>query len=97
LGSNRNYGVQNQLQRFNCLCGKIKRTLLNKPQQEILLKFYKALAVPAPLYESECLTFTKQQLQQMESSEMRQAKEEYIKRKIRVLGNTEKYSIYERK
>jgi hypothetical protein len=70
MGSNRNHDLQNKLQRFNYLCGTIKRTLLNRAQQETILKFYKVLAVPAVLYGSECWTFTKQQLEQIESSEM---------------------------
>jgi hypothetical protein len=56
---------------FNYLCRRIKCTLLNRSQQETILKFYKVLAVPAVLYGSECWTLTKQQLQQVESSEMR--------------------------
>jgi hypothetical protein len=51
--------------------GTIKRTLLNKSQQETILKFYKVLAVPSLLYGSECWYLTKQQFQQFESSEMR--------------------------
>jgi hypothetical protein len=71
FGSDRNYDIQNTLQRFNYLCRKIKHTLLNKSQQETILKFYKVLAVPSVLYDRECWTLTKQQLQQTESSEMR--------------------------
>jgi hypothetical protein len=62
--------LQNKVQSFNYLCGTIKRTLLNRAQQEIILKFYKVLAVPALLYDSECRTVTKQHRQQIESSEM---------------------------
>jgi hypothetical protein len=34
----------------------LKRTLLNKSQQEITLNFYEVLAVPAVLYGRECRT-----------------------------------------
>jgi hypothetical protein len=71
LGRNINHDLQNKLPRFNYLCGTIKRTLLNRAQQETILKFYKVLAVPALLYGSECWTLTKQQLQQIIFSEMR--------------------------
>jgi hypothetical protein len=70
LSSNRNYDQQNRLQRFNYLCGKIKSILLNRPQQETFLKFYKVLAVTSLIYGSECWTLNKQLLQ-IESSEMR--------------------------
>jgi hypothetical protein len=60
-----------ELKMFNYLCGKIKRTLHNRSQQETFLKFYKALAAPAVFYGSECWTLTKQQLQQIEFSEIR--------------------------
>jgi hypothetical protein len=70
LGSNRNHDLQNKLQRFNYLYVTIKLALylteLNK-----ILKFYEVLSVPAVLYGSKCWTLTKQQLQQIESSEMR--------------------------
>jgi hypothetical protein len=56
---------------FNYLCGTIKHAVLNRSQQETILKLYKVLAVPALLYGNECWTLTKQQLQQIESSEMR--------------------------
>jgi hypothetical protein len=56
---------------FNYLCGTITHTSLNKSQQETVLKFSKVSAVPALLYGSKCYTLTKQQLQQIESSEMR--------------------------
>jgi hypothetical protein len=71
LGSNRNRDLQNKLQRFNYLCGTIKRTLLNRSQQQAILKFYKVLAVPAVLYGSGCWTLTRQQIQQIKSSEKR--------------------------
>jgi hypothetical protein len=48
-----------------------KHTLLNRSQQETILKFYKISAVSALLYSSECWTLTIQQLQQIEFSEMR--------------------------
>jgi hypothetical protein len=53
LGSNGNYNLQNKLQRFDYLCGKIKRMLLNKSQQVAILKFYNVLTVSALLYGSK--------------------------------------------
>jgi hypothetical protein len=50
----RYYDLKNKLQRFNYFCGAIKDILINKSQQETILKFYKALAIPALLYASEC-------------------------------------------
>jgi hypothetical protein len=69
LGSNKNYDLQNKLQRFNYLRGTIKCTLLNTSQQEAILKFYRVLAAPTFLYGSECWTLTKQQLQQIQVAE----------------------------
>jgi hypothetical protein len=43
LGSNRYYVLRNKLQRFNYLCGKIKRALLNKRQGEAIVKFDEVL------------------------------------------------------
>jgi hypothetical protein len=71
LGSNRNHVPQNKLQRFNYLFRAIKRSLRNRAQQETILKFYKVLSVPVLLYGREFWTLTKQQLQQIESSEVR--------------------------
>jgi hypothetical protein len=71
LSSNRNYDLQNKWQRFNYLCRTIKCALVNKSQQKTILKLYEVLAVPSLLlYVSEWWTFTKQQLQQIESSEI---------------------------
>jgi hypothetical protein len=50
--------------------GTIKCTLLNKSQQETILKFYKVLTVPPLLCGCERWILTKQQLQEIESSEM---------------------------
>jgi hypothetical protein len=46
-------------------------TVLNRAQQETILNFYKVLEVAALLHGSECWTLTEQQLQQIESFEMR--------------------------
>jgi hypothetical protein len=56
---------------FETCNGTIKHNLVNRSQQDTILKFYKVLAVPVLLYGSECWTLTKQQLQQIESPEMR--------------------------
>jgi hypothetical protein len=45
--------------------------MLNKSQQETILKFYEILAAPSKLYGSECWALTQQWLQQIESSEIR--------------------------
>jgi hypothetical protein len=46
MGRNRTYELQNKY-----LYEIIKRTLLNKPQQETILKFYTTLAVPAVTWQ----------------------------------------------
>jgi hypothetical protein len=89
MGSNGNHDLQNKLQRFNYLCGNIKRTLLNRAQQEKTLKLYKILAVTALLYGSECWTSTKQQLQQIKSSEMRFLMSVEGYRRVDKKGNTD--------
>lgn len=58
LGTNRYYVLQNKLQRFNYLCGTIKRALLNKRQREAIVKFYIVLAVPPLLEGGECWALT---------------------------------------
>lgn len=45
LSINRNSDMQNKLQRFNNMCGTIKRTVFHKSRQETILKFCKLLAV----------------------------------------------------
>jgi hypothetical protein len=63
------------------------RTLLKRAQLETILKFYKFLAVPALLYDSECWTLTKEQLQKSNPLKLGswgqwRATEEHIKREI---------------
>jgi hypothetical protein len=60
--------LQSKLQMFNYLSEMIKRTLLNKSQQETTLKFYKVPALLSLVYDM-CSTQTKQQLEQMETPE----------------------------
>jgi hypothetical protein len=47
------------------------KKIMIKSQKDTILNIYKDLAVPVLLYGSECWILTKQQLQQIESSEMR--------------------------
>jgi hypothetical protein len=60
-----------KLQRFQQLCGTIKRALAGKVRKETLLRFYKIMAIPTLLYGSECWTLTKRQKSTLEAEEMR--------------------------
>jgi hypothetical protein len=58
LVSNKNYDLQNTLQKFICLCGTIKRHIAQQNSMRDILKFYKFLALPSLLYGSKCWTLT---------------------------------------
>jgi hypothetical protein len=44
--------INHKLQKFNCMCGTIKRTLKNKTRTETQIRFYKIMVVSAGLYGS---------------------------------------------
>jgi hypothetical protein len=58
LISNRNYDLQNTLQKFNCLCGKIKTNIVQQNSMRGKLKFYKFLALTSLLCGSKCWTLS---------------------------------------
>ncbi|MFP3036489.1 MAG: hypothetical protein ACEY3A_06015 [Wolbachia sp.] len=46
--------IKKKIQIFNKMCGgTIKTTLHNKERKEAMIRFYKNMAVPAGLYDSE--------------------------------------------
>jgi hypothetical protein len=61
MGLNREKDINVKLQRFQQICGTIKRTLAIKVRKEMLLRFYKIMAIPILLYDSECWTLAKRQ------------------------------------
>jgi hypothetical protein len=61
MALNREIDINVKLQRFQQICGTIKRTLARKVRKETLLRFCKIMAIPAFLYGSECCTLTKRQ------------------------------------
>jgi hypothetical protein len=61
MGLNREKDINVKLQRFQQICGTIKRTLAGKVRKETLFRFYKIMAIPTHLYGSECRTLTKRQ------------------------------------
>jgi hypothetical protein len=52
------------------LCGTVHRTLKNKTRKETRLKFYKTMAIPALMYESEIWVPTKKVQTRIKSTEM---------------------------
>jgi hypothetical protein len=71
MGLNREIDINVKLQRFQQICGTIKRSLAGKVLKETLLRFYKIMAIPTLLYGSECWTLTKRQKSRLEAEEMR--------------------------
>jgi hypothetical protein len=54
MGLSREMDISVKLQRFQQICGTIKRTLDGKVRKETLVRFYKIMAIPTLLYGSEC-------------------------------------------
>jgi hypothetical protein len=71
MGLNRGMDINVILQRFQQICGIIKRTSARKDRKETLLRFYKMMVIPTLLYGSECWTLTKRQIRRLEAAEMR--------------------------
>jgi hypothetical protein len=71
MGLYREMDINVKLQRFQQICGTIKRTLAGKVRKETLLRIYKILAIPNPPYGSECWALTKRQKSRLEAAEMR--------------------------
>jgi hypothetical protein len=49
MGLNREMDISVKLQRFQQICGTIKRTFTGKVRKETLLRFYKIMAIPTVL------------------------------------------------
>jgi hypothetical protein len=67
MGLNREKDIDVKLQRFQQICGIIKRTLAGKVRKETLLWYYKIMAIPTLLYGSECWAVTKRQKGRLEA------------------------------
>jgi hypothetical protein len=52
MGLHREMDINVKLQRFQQICGTIKRTLAGKVRKETLLRIYKIMAIPTLLYGS---------------------------------------------
>lgn len=63
--------INDKLQRFQHICGTLRRTLIGRVRKETILKFYNIMAIPTLLYGSECWTLTQQLKQRLEAAEMR--------------------------
>jgi hypothetical protein len=70
MGLNREMDINVKLQRVLQICGTIKRTLAGNIRKETLLRFYKIMAIPTILYESECWTLTVRQKRTLEAAEI---------------------------
>lgn len=66
----KNDDVIKKINKFNYICGTIKRNL-KQTRKETKLKFYKVMAVPMFLYGSECWTLRKSEERKIEAAEMR--------------------------
>lgn len=75
LGCNVSYcennDVNNKINKFQRMCGTIKRTLSRKTLKETQLKFYKVMAVPVLMYGSENWALTRSERRRIEAAEMR--------------------------
>jgi hypothetical protein len=63
--------VNNKIQKFQMECGTISRTLKNKTRKDILMKFYKTMAVPVLSYGSESCVISKKDNDKIQAAEMR--------------------------
>jgi hypothetical protein len=53
------------------ICDTIRRTIKGKSRKDTQIKFYQVMAVPTLLYESECWTMRKRDMQKLKAAEMR--------------------------
>jgi hypothetical protein len=70
MGLNREMDINVKLQRFQQICGTIKRTFTRKVRKETVLRSNKIMAISTLLYGSECWTLTKRQKSRLEAAEM---------------------------
>jgi hypothetical protein len=75
LGFNVSYCLKEdiniKLNKFQIMCGTVRRTLRQKTSQNTQLKFYKIIAVPMLTYASENWTINRSDKKQIESAEMK--------------------------
>ena len=105
---NKNEDLIIKINRFNYMCGTIRRYLKNT-RTETKLKFYKMMAVPVLLYGSEFWTLTKKKEKMIETAEMRllrniagytrldRKRNEDIRKQLNIFKLTDKIEIYRRK
>jgi hypothetical protein len=63
--------LQIKLNKFQYMCGTIKRTLTNKTRKDTQLKFYKVMVVPTLLYGYEIWALNRSGKRKIETAEMR--------------------------
>jgi hypothetical protein len=63
--------LQNELHKFQYMCGAIKRTLINKTRKDTQLKFYKIMEVPVLLYGCENWALNRVDRRKIETAEMK--------------------------
>ena len=74
IQSNEIDDIQKKLHKFQHLCGTIIRTLKERTRPETQLKFYKLMAVPTLLYDSEIWTLEKSRIQAAEMKFLKSVK-----------------------
>jgi hypothetical protein len=50
---------------------QLKKTLVREVKKDMLLKFYKVLAIPMLLYRAECWSLNRQEMRRIEATERR--------------------------
>jgi hypothetical protein len=63
--------LNDKLSKFENICGVIARILKMKTRKETNLKFYKIMAVPVLLYDSETRTLRKRDWNRIQAAEMK--------------------------
>ena len=63
--------VDKKIQKFQAVCGTIKRTFKNKVRQETQLRYYSVMALPVICYGSETWTVKEKDKSRIQAAEMR--------------------------
>lgn len=63
--------AEKKIEKFNRICGTIRRTLKGKVRKETYMKFYKTMAVPCGLYGSETWTLDTKTRSKIQAAEMK--------------------------
>ncbi|XP_039281346.1 uncharacterized protein LOC120350716 [Nilaparvata lugens] len=63
--------IFNKLKKIQYICGTIHRTLKNKVKRVTKLKFYKTMAIPVLMYESESWVVGRKEISRIQAAEMR--------------------------